>query len=202
MLDDSIWLWDAVYSGGIGRSVDGCLSRSFMGALGPAAASANGPFGLTFPGALDASLDVHTGRRVLVLQPASGYTAEVFSFTFDEKPAPASAAHLIPIPTWYLGGYNNVLNLNLINSGGDWANDVTIKEITATNGVTFTTEPLPWNIGAIPAGSTPNWSPSSEAVGEISFNANIPSGVHHFDVKISGTYNGAHTFQTKTTLSL
>lgn len=192
--DDAL-LWSPSQADWMGRSVDGCLSRSYMGALGLLP-----NYSATPTGAVDASPDIHTGRRVLLMDPAyygtTLITASALSFTFDEE-TPVSPAHIVPLLTAQGYHYNAApgLYVNMVNTGGDWARDITFTGITATNGAQLSFPALPWNIGAIPPGSTTNQAYDYADPGEIyfTFTALPPAGTA-FTVTVTGTYSSGQTF--------
>lgn len=202
--DDTVWLssWSQD-GGGLGRSMDALRSRSWMGAL-----CTLWNFSSTHTPQRDASPDIHTGRRVLLIDPAyygTTYpTTAIQSFLFDEE-APASPARIIPVAP-YVGYHYNAgpgLYICLVNVGGDWASDVTITEVYGTNKVKFGAPKLPWNIGAIPPGSTTNQAYSWTDPGEIFFPlVSAPAGVTSCVVTISGHYNGGKRFSLTETVNL
>src|SRR5579862_9707471 len=81
---------------------------------------------------VDASPDIHTGRQAYLL--TGNASTALLTFQFDEE-QPSSPARIVPyLP---VTSFSPGVNLDLVNAGGDWATDVTITSITATNGVTL-----------------------------------------------------------------
>ncbi len=194
MPDNSVWLWGPSQTDDLGRSMDSLNSRSWMGELGLLLT-----YSASHQGHRDASLDVHTGRRLLLMDPAvNNLNTSVLSFSFDDEVSPLPG-RILPY-VQYVGPHYNAgsgLYCNFLNIGGSWATNIVIDSITTTNGVTFSHPPLPWNIGDLPPASGSGQAYSFKDPGEIFFPlANVPQGVQHFGVTLKGHYNNGQLFQT------
>ena len=191
--DDEIWTWDPFSNYDpetAARSMDGELSSSQEGIL------------KTTSNAWDQtvyhySADIHTAREVMWSGNWYGYPDDAaYSFSFDEEPATGSAM-LMPLLTFKTGGYNShsgLLDLNLANISGDWAQIITITGLSVSNDGTFSSsKPLPWKVGSVPPYSTIGdayYSWSSDLSGELNFALdNLPSSGTRFRVTLTGRYN-------------
>jgi hypothetical protein len=170
MPDNGFWSWDDRNELNIYRSMDGGLSTAGTGSFVSSSVSF-----------LHSGIDIHTGRVVFSTAGELETRDIAGSFYFDEEPA-SSPARIVPFAVI---ASNHIL-VTLFNAGGDWAKGITLTGLSLSNGITFT-RLLPWNVGAIPPGSSES---------EISFLlSSLPPTGTRVRVTLTGRYNGGQQFQ-------
>jgi hypothetical protein len=194
--DGGLFLWDTSQDGQVGRSVDTYRSRTTMGALGSMLT-----YSSSHSGVRDVSPSFSTGRRVLLMDPATNpiVAPTVLPFSFDEEAA-TGPSRIVPLMQ-FVGPHFNAdsgFYVNLVNTGGDWAKDITIDSVTPSNGVTINLpQPLPWNLGALPPGSTTGQIYDYSDPGIVFFTLKaVPAGVTRYSVLLAGHTASGQQFQT------